>query len=126
MRVFVTRGFGRIQRREGIEDKSLCKVVVDAEHGMIDADLGGGLIKMRLARKGEGKSGGFRLLLGFMIGSRTVFLYAYAKSNLANVPDDEVREWRQRGALFLSLSDDELDEFVAEDELREVHCDNED
>ena len=36
-----------------------------AGRGLIDADLGGGLIKQRVARPGQGKRGGFRMMIAF-------------------------------------------------------------
>jgi putative transcriptional regulator len=55
----------RFTKRERIADASLCKPIEDAERGLVEADLGGGLIKQRVARKGQGKSGGYRMLIGF-------------------------------------------------------------
>ena len=57
MRVFKTKPFARFANREGIAEKELCEAVRRAESGLIDADLGGGVIKQRLAREGQGKSG---------------------------------------------------------------------
>jgi len=39
-------------------DDRLCEAVERAESGLIDANLGGGLIKQRVARLGQGRSGG--------------------------------------------------------------------
>ena len=60
MKVFKTKSFGRFARKKGLEDALLLKAAADAAAGRIDADLGGGVIKQRVARKGGGKSGGFR------------------------------------------------------------------
>jgi hypothetical protein len=65
MRVFKTKPFARFADHEGIADADLCDVVRRAEEGLIDADLGGGVIKQRIARKEQGKSGGFRSLVLF-------------------------------------------------------------
>jgi len=65
MRVFMTKPFVRFASRERIADEELCEAVRRAERGLIDADLGGGVIKQRLARAGQGKSGGFRSILLF-------------------------------------------------------------
>jgi hypothetical protein len=58
--------------------------------GLVDADLGGGVIKQRIARPGQGRSGGFRVLLAYRAEERTVFLYGFAKSERDNVDDDEL------------------------------------
>ena len=58
MRLFETKWFVRYARRERIDDHSLRDAVQRAERGLVDADLGGGIIKQRVARSGEGRSGG--------------------------------------------------------------------
>ena len=83
-------GFARFQRRQRIADEALARAAQDADSGLVDANLGGGLIKQRLARKGEGKSGGYRTVIAFRRGDRAVFLYGFAKSDRENIDDDEV------------------------------------
>jgi hypothetical protein len=58
-RVFKTRWFERFARKEKIPDPILVDAVARAEKGQVDADLGGGVIKQRIARPGRGKSGGY-------------------------------------------------------------------
>ena len=65
MRVFKTKSFTRFASHEGIVDEKLCEAVRRAEDGLIDADLGGGVVKQRLAREGKGKSGGSRGIVLF-------------------------------------------------------------
>jgi hypothetical protein len=69
MRIFKTKEFTRFARRERIADEALCDAIERAESGLIDADLGGNLIKQRVARPGQGRSGGHRLSATY---SRTV------------------------------------------------------
>ena len=63
--MFKLKAFARFQRREGLRDKALCRAVRDAAAGLIDADLGNGLIKHRVARPGQGKRGGYRTLVAY-------------------------------------------------------------
>ena len=70
----------RFAVKAGISDVSLCKVIRDAERGLIAADLGSGVIKQRIARPGEGKSGGFRTLIVFRTGARAFFIHGFAKN----------------------------------------------
>ena len=51
MRVFKTKAFSRFANHDEISDEELCLAVLRAETGLIDADLGGGVIKQRLARE---------------------------------------------------------------------------
>lgn len=125
-KVFRTKAFGRFQRRERIGDEALCEAVGRAERGLVDADLGHGLIKQRVARPGQGRSGGFRTIIAYRSGDRAVFLYGFAKSRIANIADDDLRDLADFGALLLGLDDDGIETMLAGDELKEVVCDDED
>lgn len=91
----------------------------------VDADLGGGLIKQRVARPGQGKSGGFRTIVAYRRGSRAVFLFGFAKSERDNLDDDELAHWQRVGRAYLGLDDEALEAAIAADELREVGYDEE-
>lgn len=108
MRVFKTRPFTRFARHEGIADAELRDAVQRAERGQIDADLGGGVIKQRIARKGEGRSGGFRSIVLFRRGERAFFVYGFAKSGRDNIRRDELRAFRRLADEMLALDDSAL------------------
>jgi hypothetical protein len=108
MRVFKTKPFARFASREGITDEELCEAVYQAERGLIDADLGGGVIKQRLAREGQGKSGGFRSILLFRRGSKAFFVYGFAKSDRDNIRRDELKAFRKLAGEMLTLDDKAL------------------
>lgn len=90
MRIFKTKFFAKFALREDISDASLAEAVKRAGEGLVDANLGGGIIKQRVARKGQGRSGGFRTLIAYRLGDFAVFLFGYAKSERANISDDEL------------------------------------
>ena len=98
MRVFKEKGFARFQRKERISDTALCKAVRDMAAGLIDADLGHGLIKQRVARPGQGKRGSYRTIIAYRVKKRAVFLFGFAKSGKANLDADELDELAKRGA----------------------------
>jgi hypothetical protein len=125
LRVFRLKAFGRFQRREKIADRALAKAVRDAEKGRVDADLGGGLIKQRVARAGEGKSGGFRTVIAYRRGSRAVFLYGFAKSDRDNISAEERLEWQRVGRELLRLDADQVRAAIAAGNLDEVNYDDE-
>jgi hypothetical protein len=126
VRVYKLKAFARFQRRQGIADEALAKAVQDAERGILDADLGRGLIKQCVARLGEGKRGGYRTVLAYRQAERAVFLYGFAKSTRANVDDDELEALRRRGERLLGAVQEALDVMIADDELLEVPYDEED
>jgi hypothetical protein len=80
VRVYKLKAFARFQRRERIADRALAKAMQSAEQGLVDADLRGGLIKQRIARPGQGKSGGYRTVIAYRRGDLAVFLYGFAKN----------------------------------------------
>ena len=103
MRTFKTKAFARFADREGMEDAALREAVRRAGKGLIDADLGGGVIKQRIARKGGGRSGGFRLIVLFRRGELAFFVYGFAKSDRENLRRDELEAFRTLADEMLKL-----------------------
>ena len=89
MKVFKTKWFVRFARRERISNRSLCEAIWRAERGLVDADLGGRIIKQRIAWRGQGRSGAYRVLVAYRPDARAVFLYGFAKNERENVEEDE-------------------------------------
>ncbi len=100
LRVFKTKWMARFVRSEKLDDTRLAEAITDAERGRIDADLGGGLIKQRVARAGGGKSGGYRMVIAYRRENRAVFLYGFAKSERDNIAPDELKSLREIAAGF--------------------------
>ena len=74
MRIFKNAWFERFARKQNISDKAMAQAIERAEQGLIDADLGGGVIKQRVARPGQGKSGGFRTVILYRTTERAFFV----------------------------------------------------
>ena len=106
-------------------DASQRDAVERAEHGSIDADLGGGLIKQRVARHGQGRSGGYRMILAYRAKGCAVFLYAFAKNERENIDADELADLRALGARWLSASSGELASQIQGGALQEISHDDE-
>ncbi len=123
-RIYKLRGFARFQRKERISDASLRKAVGSVEAGLVDADLGGGLVKQRLARAGQGKSGGYRTVIAIKRGDRAVFLYGFAKNERSNIDDEELEEFRRLARGFLGLTAKQIAALIADNELMEVTGDD--
>ena len=126
MRVFKSSRFHKFARKEKISDAMLCEAVERAERGQIDADLGAGLIKQRVARPGAGKSGGFRTLVFFRAETRAVFAFGFAKSDMANLDDAEEAYLKKAAKLVLGFADAQMDAEVAAGRMFEVNCDEQD
>ncbi|MCL2898142.1 type II toxin-antitoxin system RelE/ParE family toxin [Brenneria tiliae] len=120
MRVFKNAWFERFARRQHISDKALLDAIRRAEKGLIDADLGGGVIKQRVARPGQGKSGGFRTIVLYRTEERAFFIYGFAKSDRANIDDDEVTLFKKMAFRVLELSDEHLNQLIGNGQFLEV------
>ena len=121
-RVLKRKHFARWQAGERLPDAALCMAVDEMESGRVDASLGGLLHKMRVARPGSGKRGGYRTLLSARIGNRYVFLHGFSKNDQANITPDEQRALQFAGKVFLELTTQALATAVRSGVLLEVHC----
>lgn len=121
-RVLKRKHFARWQASERLPDAALCLAVQELESGLIDASLGGLLHKMRVARPGAGKRGGYRTLLSARIGSRYVFMHGFSKNDQENITQDEQRALQFAGKAFLELTAQALSTALWAGVLLEVHC----
>jgi len=118
--VFKTKWLARFARRERITDGSLREAIDRAERGIVDADLGGGLIKQRVAREGQGRSGGYRMLVAYRERGRAVFLYGFAKNEQENIGQDELTSLREIAAAWLDADAKRIAKAIGDKELQEV------
>ncbi|MDQ3960324.1 MAG: type II toxin-antitoxin system RelE/ParE family toxin [Pseudomonadota bacterium] len=119
-RVFKTRHFSRWMRKTELTDQALCEAVVAMEQGLIDADLGGGVIKKRVPLPGRGKSGSTRTLVATNRGNRWFFVFGFEKNERANVSPKELEALKAIAADLLRLSSDELNAHVESEALQEI------
>lgn len=96
------------------------EAIVRAERGLVDADLGGGVIKQRVARAGQGRSGGYRTLILFRQDDRAIFAFGFAKSRQENISQADLAVLRQAADEALGWSEDDMDRLVATGALVEI------
>ena len=125
MRVFKTRWFVRFARGERIDDESLSESISRAARGLIDADLGGGLIKQRVARRGRGRSGGYRMLIAYRVKERAVFLYGFAKNERENIEPNELEDLRLVARGWLEAASERVEAALKDGAIQEVKHDKE-
>jgi len=119
-RIFKNGWFQRFARKKKLSDAALVEAVSRAEAGLIDADLGGGLIKQRVARPGGGRSGGYRTLIIFRSGDRAVFVFGFAKAAQANVSKADLAILKKAASETLGWNEDALDRLVTAGTLVEI------
>jgi hypothetical protein len=119
-RVFKTRSFVRWMRKTELSDAALCAAVEEMASGLIDADLGGGVLKKRVALPGRGKSGSARTLVATNKGSRWFFVFGFEKNERANIDDKELEAVQRLAADLLKLDAKQIDAHLASDALAEI------
>jgi hypothetical protein len=120
VRVFKSRWFQRFAGKEGIADTALREAAARADKGQIDADLGGEVIKQRIARRGQGRSSGYRTIILFRRGTKAFFVYGFPKSQRANIDADELKQFREAAKHVLALTERQLAELLKRGDFIEV------
>lgn len=123
MRIFRNKHFSRFAKKAQIDDILLCKAVLNAEKGLIDADLGGGIIKQRIARSGGGKSGGFRTIILFKSGDKAFFIYGFAKNEIDNISNADLLFFKELAVEMLNYKEDKITDLITKQKLFEVYYD---
>ena len=119
MRIFKNSWFARFADKEGITDDELKEAVNLLEAGQA-TDLGGDVYKVRIARPGEGKSGGYRVIVFFKSEARTFFVYGFAKSDMGNINERRLRIFKKKAKINLKLTDEEIRNELRKRDLIEV------
>ena len=119
-RVFINRSVAKWMRRSRVSDRQLCDAVAEMQRGLIDADLGGGIVKKRVAIKDRGKSAGARTLIATNRSDRWLFLYAFEKAERANITPKELNALQQVAQLFLDLRPEDLNQYAMHWALQEI------
>jgi hypothetical protein len=120
VRIFKNTRFARYAGKEGISDNELREAVNQLEAGQADANLGGNVYKVRVARSGEGKSGGYRVIVLFRSGDKTFYVYGFAKSERANISEKELRIYKERAKDYFLMTAEQLEERIKNSKLIEL------
>jgi len=112
LRAFRNREFQKFAKTEGITEADLWAAVDEVEAGLVDARLGGFLIKKRVARPGEGKRSGYRTIMAHRQGSRLFLLYGFAKKDRDSISEQERRALKALGEVYMGLGDAGLEDAI--------------
>ena len=123
VRIFTTKTFDRWFRKTGLTDEALRNAVAEMAEGLVDADLGAGVFKKRIAIAGRGKRSGARTLVASNLGDRWFFLFGFEKNERANVSDQELKVLQIMGQIFLAYNPAEISTALREGQLKEINHD---
>lgn len=125
MKIYQAKEFARFARQQRISDSDLCEAVARAQSGLVDADLGSGVIKQRIARPNEGRSGGFRTIILFRLAERAFFVYGFAKNQRDNISRDELKALKILAKQVLDYTPEQMAVAIEAGEFSEVNCNEE-
>lgn len=108
MQIYKTKEFGKWALKEGLEDQALLDAVDEIARGLVDADLGGHVLKKRVALSGRGKSSGSRTILAYRYGDKAFFVFGFAKNARSNISVDELKALKHLAKELLAYSNAEL------------------
>lgn len=120
MLIACNRWFRKFAQKARLSDAALLEAVRRIENGQVDADLGGGVLKMRVARSGQGRSAGFRVIVLMKLGVRVLFMYGFAKSAKPNLTESELEGFKKGAATLLSLSDEQFQALLDDGIFEEI------
>jgi len=124
--IFETRLFHRWRSRAGLTETDLCKAVLEMSQGLVDADLGGGIVKKRIGAAGRGKRGGFRTLAATRQDLRWFFVFGFAKNDRSNITAKELEALQALACDLLSLTPRQVRQAVDDGTLQEIPNDPQD
>ena len=107
-------------RKTELTDSALCVAVAEMATGLIEANLGGGVFKKRVALPGRGKSGSARTLVATNKGSRWFFVFGFEKNERANISPKELEAVQRLASDLLRLGPSELDAHVSSEAVKEI------
>lgn len=120
MSVYTTRCFQKWADKEGLQGKALLVAAEEIDNGLIDARLGGHVVKKRIALTGRGKRGGARALVAYQRANRTFFVYGFAKNERSTISEKELKALKLLANQLLGLSEREMASAIKAGELIEV------
>ncbi len=123
-RIFKTRFFARQMQKIGLSDELLLNAVDEMERGLIDADLGGGVVKKRVALPNRGKSGSTRTLIATNKNDRWFFMFGFEKNQRDNIAKTDLKALKEASKTMLNLSEVQLNLVLKTQELTEIHNGN--
>ena len=122
MRIFKNKWFAKFAKKERISDSQLCNLIKDIDKGLIDVDYGGGVIKQRLGRVNQGKSGGYRCIVLYRNKEVSFLVYGFPKNERDNISLEEEQIFKDLSQQMLGFSVDDIEQLLQSGALVEVFC----
>lgn len=100
----------------------LWEAIRRAERGIIDANLGGYVIKQRVGKDGQSRKG-YRVVIAFKTQKRAIFMFGFAKSDRDNIDEDELKSLKEMASSWLNANEEQIDKSLLNGSLKEIKYD---
>lgn len=119
-RIFKTAEFAKFSAKSKISDATLREAIERVERGLVDADLGDDILKLRVARPNEGRRAGYRTIVACVVDKRAFFLYGFGKNDRANIDSKELNAFRRLANVLQGFDEASLAHACVHGELLEI------
>lgn len=123
MRIFKTKHFAKWAKKHIITDKLLQTAAKEIVQNSFEANLGGYVLKKRMATKDRGKSGSARTIVVFKKEGHCFFVYGFEKNEKENISVSEKKAFKLLAKELLGFSDFLLNGHVRNNQLLEIDYD---
>jgi hypothetical protein len=120
MRIFKYNLFDKWAKKHGLTDSQLKQAILEIEHGLIDANLGGNVYKKRIGKQGQGKSGAYRTILLMRLNDTVIFAHGFTKGEKDNISKPDLDGFKIMASAFLNLTREQLNALIANQNLIEI------
>jgi hypothetical protein len=121
LQIFSTKSFARWMQKNRVSGTDLITATKEMARGLIDADLGGHVIKKRVALQGRGKRSGARTIVATKFGRRWVYLFGFEKNERANIDSNELKALQELAKTYLELNETETRAAIEAGKLIEIN-----
>ncbi len=108
----MTKEFARWADKNQVAMRDLSAALDEIERGLVDADLGGHLVKKRIPLQDRGKRGGARAILCGKQGDRIIFLHGFAKNEKSDLSPKELAAFRRLAEVLVALETAQVVEAI--------------
>ena len=112
MNAFESRWFKKWSKKNGLKKVDLLDALKRTINGSGVVNLGRYIYKIRIAKNGQGRSGGFRTILIFKKGKRSLFIYGFEKNDQDNIDKGTLADYKKFAVTFLNYTDDDINRLV--------------
>jgi hypothetical protein len=121
LQVFATKSFSRWMRKNEIAHQELFSAAAEMAQGLIDADLGGHVVKKRVALGGRGKRSGARTIVATNFGNKWIYIFGFEKNERGNIDASELKALQELAKTLLELNIDKTSVAILHGELIDLN-----